>query len=230
VRHRVAGPASQARGPLAEHGAARKRLSAGGVAAAALLRGRRMNPLEVFATVAGLLNIGLLVRRSVWNYPFGLAMVTAYAWLFWQARLYSDALLQLFFFAIQLAGWWAWARAGKVAGGVPVARMTRQARIVWLVAVGGISLGWGALMAGATDAVSPYWDGAVAVASVAAQILLARRLVENWALWIAVDVAAIGLYASKGLLLTAALYGVFLLMSALGLRQWLLTLRKEAAA
>ena len=53
-----------------------------------------MNPLEIIAVALGLANIGLLVRRSIWNYPFGMAMVALYLFIFWEARLYGEAVLQ----------------------------------------------------------------------------------------------------------------------------------------
>ena len=71
-----------------------------------------------------------------------------------------------------------------------------------------------------TDAAYPWWDGSVAMLSIAAQVLMSRRYLENWLLWIAVDVLAIGLFAVKGLALTAFLYAIFLALSIWGLIQW----------
>ena len=73
-----------------------------------LLVARRMSPIEIAAVLLGLVNVTLVVRRSVWNYPFGIAMVVLYADIFFDAKLYSDALLQLFFLAVQFYGWWNW--------------------------------------------------------------------------------------------------------------------------
>lgn len=187
------------------------------------------NPLEAVATAFGLVNIALLVRRSIWNYPFGLVMVALYARIFFDAHLYSDAVLQLFFFAIQLYGWWAWWRVGGVDRPVRVRRLTVAARIAWVGMIALLTGLWGTGMHLYTDASYPWWDGGIAVASVAAQILLARRLVENWILWMLVDVAAVGLYLAKGLVLTAVLYGAFLVLSAVGARQWASALRANGA-
>ena len=179
-----------------------------------------MHPAEIVASLLGVANIVLLVRRSLWNYPFGLAMVAIYAWVFAAARLYSDALLQLFFFAFQLYGWWAWARADAAAGEVAVVRLAAAARGRWLAAAVVATLLWGLAMRTWTDAAFPFWDAAIAVFSVAAQILLARRVLENWVLWIAVDAGAIALYAARGLYLTAGLYILFLLLATSGLVSW----------
>ncbi|HWI86867.1 MAG TPA: nicotinamide riboside transporter PnuC [Sphingomonas sp.] len=180
-----------------------------------------LNPLEAIGTLLGLANILLLIRRSIWNFPFGLLMVALYADIFFTAKLYSDALLQLFFFAIQLYGWWAWWRSGGGTNKVEVERLTWPARIAWVVVIGITSFAWGAIMRSYTDAAFPWIDAAVAMASIAAQLLLARRRIENWILWIAVDMVAIGLYLAKGLMLTAGLYVIFLILSALGLREWM---------
>ena len=75
-------------------------------------------------------------------------------------------------------------------------------------------------MATQTDAAAPWTDGAIAVMSVAAQLLMARRMVDNWVLWIIVDLIAVPLFASRGLYVTAGLYALFLAMAVAGLREW----------
>lgn len=186
-----------------------------------------MNWTEWVAAGLGVINVALVVRRSVWNYPFALAMVSLYFVVFAEARLYSDALLQIFFFAVNLYGWHSWVRAKAEAGEVPVAIMTVRERFLWLAATLAASLVWGLGMARFTDAAAPIVDAGVAGFSIAAQILLARRKLENWVVWIAVDVVAIGLYASRGLTLTAGLYALFLLLATLGFFQWRSALRRD---
>jgi nicotinamide mononucleotide transporter len=177
--------------------------------------------LEIIAAALGLANIVLLVRRSIWNYLFGLAMVALYAPVFFQAKLYSDAVLQLIFFVTQLYGWWAWWRAGGIEQRVEVVRLTAPARIAWIVVVVLLSLAWGAMERIYTDAAFPWWDAAVSVPSIAALILQARRCIENWILWIAVDLISIPLYLLKQLPYTAALYLAFLILCLFGLREWM---------
>lgn len=191
-----------------------------------------MNPVEWIAAALGLVNIALLVRRSVWNYPFGMAMVALYALVFFEARLYGESGLQLFFFAAQAWGWALWVRAAKTGAGgdsqVRVRWLDNFSRVIWATATAALALNLGWVMHRFTDASLPYADAAIAGASIAAQILLAFRRIENWVLWIAIDVAAIALYAVKGLWPTAALYVVFLGMSVLGLREWIAASRKQA--
>ena len=196
-----------------------------------------MNPLELIAAALGVANIVLLVRRSVWNYPFGMAMVALYAFVFWEARLYSEAGLQLFFFAMQGWGWYLWFEAGGKAGResrigdrrVPVRWLDWPSRVVWLMVTAALSFNLGWAMDRFTDAAVPYADSAISGASVAAQILLATRRVENWVLWIVIDVGAIALYANRGLYPTMALYVLFLALSVVGLKEWIAAAKQKAA-
>jgi nicotinamide mononucleotide transporter len=189
-----------------------------------------MSPIETSAFLLGVVNVTLVVRRSIWNYPFALAMVALYAWIFWGEKLYSDTLLQGFFFAVNLYGWWYWARSIEQEGALVVERMAPAARGLWLAGCLVATALWGGVMHVFTDASFPWWDASVAMFSVAAQVLQSRRKIECWALWILVDVIAIGLYAAKGLWLTALLYAIFLVLSAWGLVDWRGAERRGRAA
>ena len=168
----------------------------------------------------GLVNVGLLMRRSIWNYPFGLAMVAIYAFVFFDEKLYSDAGLQVFFFVVQIYGWMQWAKARDEEGLVIVKTLTNDAVAAYAGSAFAIWVVLGTFMKSFTDAAFPFWDSSIAALSIIAQVMLARRLIENWFLWIAVDILAIGLFAIKGLYPTAALYLVFLAMSVGGYFGW----------
>jgi nicotinamide mononucleotide transporter len=189
-----------------------------------------LSPLETVAVLLGIVNVALVVLRSMWNYPFGIAMVTLYAVIFYQQRLYSDALLQIFFFVVQFYGWWAWSRARADVGEIRVELLDGRARLTWLAGIIAATAGWGWLMNRSTDAAFPWWDAAVAMLSVAAQILQSRRKLESWWLWIATDLIAIPLYAVKGIELTAGLYTVFLVLATWGAIDWTRVRRRALAA
>lgn len=178
-----------------------------------------MSVLEWLAALLVLINVALVARRSLWNYPFALVAVSLYAWIFWHQKLYSDMLLQGFFFALNLYGLVNWRRA-RDDDGVPVGWMDDGARWGWAGATLLIWVVWSGAMARWTDAAAPFADGAVAIISVAAQWLQARRRVECWWLWIAVNLIAVPLFASRGLYVTAAVYGVLLFVAIAGLRAW----------
>nr|WP_208408642.1 nicotinamide riboside transporter PnuC [Sphingomonas vulcanisoli] len=176
--------------------------------------------MEIVAALLGVFNIVLLIRRNIWNYAFGLAMVALYAPVFFHARLYSDALLQIVFFLVQLYGFWNWQRSREDSGEVTVLRLSGRARAGWAIATIALVAAWGTGMARFTDAAFPYLDAANAMISIVAQIMLSRRWIENWPLWIFVDVLQIGLYVAKGLVPTALLYCLFLIMSVWGWIEW----------
>ncbi|MGY2733210.1 nicotinamide riboside transporter PnuC [Sphingomonas sp. UYP23] len=189
-----------------------------------------MTTLEILAFGLGLANVTLVVLRSIWNYVFGLAMVALYAVIFVDAKLYSDALLQLFFFVVQIYGWWNWAHVKAQTGEVAVGTLPNSERIVWLVTAAVGSAGWGYAMFRFTDASFPWLDATLAIVSVVAQILQSRRKLESWWLWIAVDIGSIALYAAKGLKLTMLLYTIFLVLALWGLIDWRRVARRAAVA
>lgn len=180
-----------------------------------------MSVLEIVAVCLGLANIALLVRKSVWNFPFGIAMVSLYAVIFFGARLYSEAMLQLFFLVVQVFGWWKWLTAIEDDGELVVEWSSRPVALASLAAMAMLALALGTAMARWTNAAAPYADATVTAASVVAQFLLSFRRIENWIYWIAIDCLSIGLYVWRGLDLTAGLYGVMLAMSVTGLMAWL---------
>jgi len=177
-------------------------------------------PIEMIAVFCGLANVGLIIRRSIWNYPFGFLMVVLYARIFYDYQLYSDALLQVYFFLIQIYGLYYWLKGRADDGRIIVEYLPRKQYALYMLAalVGWLTLS--ALMHNYTDASFPFWDGAIAALSVLAQFLLSRRHIESWYLWIVVDLLAIGLFYTKELEPTAALYGVFLILAMIGLFQW----------
>ena len=176
--------------------------------------------IELVAVACGFANVFLIIRRSVWNYPFGLVMVTLYCWIFYEYGLYSESLLQVYYFVIQLFGWAWWLNNREPDGQVRVRRL--PVRLIGPITAGAavsvLALGW--VMDTQLGASLPYWDATTTVLAVIAQFLLAKRMLENWVLWIAVDILSIGIFIAKGLEPTAALYAVFLVLASIGLVQW----------
>ncbi len=179
-----------------------------------------MSPLEIAGTVLGFANIVLLIRRSVWNFPAAMAMVTCIGIVLFEAKLYAEAGLQVFFFVVNAWGWWLWSRARGRDSAVPVRWLGWPARVGWLVATTVFSLALGLSLARWTDAALPMADSAVSGMSVSAQMLLSFRRIENWVLWIVIDIVSIVLYIMRDLHLLTVLYVAFLALSVLGLREW----------
>lgn len=179
-----------------------------------------MTWLEATGAILVIVNIALIVRRSLWNFPFGIAASAIYFVVMGRVGLYSGALLQLLFIAVQLYGWWNWRRFIGGGNELPVATMGGAQRWRWFAAAAVAALAWGTVMDLATDAHLPYPDAALSSASIVCQALIALRRVEGWVVWIGVNLGAIALFVSQTLFVTAALYVILLALSVLGLRAW----------
>ncbi len=179
-----------------------------------------MSMIEIVAVLLGIANIVLIIRRSVWNFPVAIVMVALYFVIFRDAKLYSDAGLQIFFAAINLYGWWSWNRNKDDSGVISVRRLPATGYALWITGSILAIWAWGAIMHAETDASYPYWDASIAMLSIVGQILMTRRFVENWHYWIIVNIISIPLYIVKDLHLTAGLYGIFLVLAIAGLVEW----------
>lgn len=185
--------------------------------------------VEITAATLGFINVYLIIRRTIWNYPFGILMVILYAWIFWDYKLYAESGLQIYFLVIQCFGWWWWIKGRGGDGLIIVERSSLQELTLCAACAIFVALGLGFVLSSFTDSSLPYWDSAVAALSVIAQYLLARRRLESWPVWIAVDIIAIGIYLSKGLYPTAVLYGLFLCMATAGLFLWFKAFKNKVA-
>jgi len=179
-----------------------------------------VNSYEIIGAILGLISVWLTIRQNIWCWPTGLLMVALYTVVFFQAKLYADAGLQVVYFVLQIYGWYEWLHGGSHRGKLDVKRISLRLGIVLAaIAVMATAL-MGYLLATKTDAALPYWDSTATVLSLIAQWMLARKIIENWLVWITVDLLSIGIYATKALYLTVALYAAFLALAALGWVEW----------
>lgn len=198
-----------------------------------ILSPETLKTLEWLAAGLGVINIALLIFRSQWNFAFAIASVSLYVFIFFESRLYAESGLQVFFILANVWGWIVWRRSlgdSEDASRIAVRWLDWRSRIVWLTVTAALSLNLGWMLHRFTNAAMPYADAAIAGASVAAQILLGYRRIENWVLWIAIDVAAVLLYINRGLYPTAGLYGGMLVMSIFGLKEWIEVERRQRLA
>lgn len=192
-----------------------------------------MSYLEFFGTVLNIITVWLCARKSVWNWPIGIAAVVLFGVLFYQIQLYSDFLEQVYYFLTGFWGWWVWSRLGKGSkdegGAETISRNTLGENAAWGVALVIGTLVLGAFMA-RIDTIFPQWfpeaasfpylDAFTTVASFIAQILLIRQRLENWYLWIAVDIIGVWLYYEKEVKFVSVLYFIFLIIATSGLIRW----------
>lgn len=175
--------------------------------------------IEVAGMVATVLGIWLTTRRLLICWPVVLLADILYLEVFYRARLYSDAILQLFFVAFTLYGWWHWWRGVITEGDVRVEPLSIRG---W---IGGLAVGTvGAVLLGAlmvrVGAALPHLDAALASYSLVASWWSARKHIASWWLWIAIDLVYIGEYVYKDLQVTALLYAGLVVLAMLGLRDW----------
>ncbi len=175
--------------------------------------------LLAFGLALGMVAANLRVNPLGW--PLAIASSLLYGLLFADARLYGEAGLQGVFIVLALWGWWQWLR-GTAAGGTPlvVHSLTRRQRLGAVAATLAGWVGLGLLLDHATDSPVPWFDALPTAASITGQVLLARKVVDNWPTWLAVNVVSVALFAYKALWLTALLYALFALLSVVGWRAW----------
>ncbi len=191
------------------------------LAAAFTLWGNPVTWLEIVAFVLALAMVVCNLRVHVAAWPLAILSSLAYAVLFADSKLYGEAALQWVFIGLALWGWWCWLR-GTTATGAAL-RVSHMSTGNIAVAVVATLLAWPALallLQHTTDSDVPWFDALPTAASITGQVLLARKWVENWPVWLAVNLVSVALFAYKGLTLTAVLYALFAALSVLGWRAW----------
>jgi nicotinamide mononucleotide transporter len=191
------------------------------LAAAFTLWGSPITWLEILAFVLSVAMVLLNLRVNPWAWPLAIASSLLYALLFANSRLYGEAGLQFVFVAVSLWGWWQWLRAPDAADAhTKVGWMSRRGIAVAAVATAAAWPLLALLLMRLTDSDVPWLDALPTVASVTGQVLLGLKRVENWPVWLAVNLFSVGLFAYKGLWLTTLLYAVFAALSVIGWRAW----------
>lgn len=180
-----------------------------------------MSPLEIVGVTLNVAGVWLTARRNMWCWPIGIAGVLIYGYLFWQWRLYGDMGLQVFYVALQAYGWRRWRAARTAEAGelVPVLG-DWHCLIVEIIMTGVLSMVLAWVMTVWTDDAMPRLDAALTCFSLLAAYWAARRYIQNWPLWISVDVVYSVLFLYRHEALTAALYSMFTVLAFYGARQW----------
>jgi nicotinamide mononucleotide transporter len=179
-----------------------------------------MTALELFAALFGVAAVYLATRENILSWPIALVNVGLYTVVFYEARLYADMGLQVVYFALSLYGWYEWQFGGASRTALRVSRTPRR---LWVVLGVMHVVAWlllGALLARTTNAAIPWLDSFLTTGSLVAQWMMTRKLLENWAIWLALDIIYVPMFISRGLYATAGLYALFLVLAVLGWRDW----------
>ena len=184
--------------------------------------------IELVAASLGALSVYWMTQQKPAAWPTGLLMVLMYIWIFYDARLYSEMLLQMIYVGMQIYGWWQWLRGGRQQPGRVVSSLgtlgIRQGLLIGLC----ITLALGLTMSRYTDANLPWLDAALTGFSLIAQYWMAKKRLQCWLLWIVLDVIYVGMFITAGLYLTAVLYMFFTALAVYGWLEWRLNLRLSA--
>ncbi|HIF9329465.1 TPA: nicotinamide riboside transporter PnuC [Photobacterium damselae] len=214
--------------------------------------GYAMSWIEAIGTIFGLLCIWFASKEKTINFLFGLINVTLFGIIFFQIQLYGLLLLQVFFFCANIYGWYAWTQPSSENGDTLEVRWLSKEKLVLTTAISIIAIGlltvyidpvFFALANISVDALNlfganlaapslqpdafPFWDASMTVLSIMAQILMTRKYVENWILWVIINIISIGLYAAQGVYALSIEYAILLFVAANGARCWIEIAKKN---
>ena len=178
------------------------------------------SPLDQANLVLGIVGVWLMIKRSLWAFPVGLGAVTVQGILFYQTHFPADATLQVYYFVLLAWGWWHWIKDKGAAPELPVTRLSLRGWVVTLAGSAFATVVWAKAVGPMMHAAMPWRDAFIAMFSVAAQWLQVCKKLENWSLWVVVNLAAVASYWSAELAFTALLYAIYLGMALSGWWQW----------
>ena len=186
------------------------------------------SPLEVVAATFGVISVFLSTRQNIWSWPTAIVNVALYAVVFYQGRLYGQMGLQPIYLALSIYGWYEWLHGGEQKTELRVS--SASPRLLAVLAALNL-VAWLALAAvlRRTDAALPWLDALLTTTSLVAQWMMTRKILENWLLWIALDVVYVPMFFSQRLYATALLYAAFLVLAAMGYVEWRRSLVRRAA-
>lgn len=186
-----------------------------------------LSPPEVGAVVLAIAYLLLAIRQNIWCWPCAAVSTAIYVLLFIEARLYMEALLNVFYFGMAVYGLWVW-RGGAQHRQPPVTVWPLQWHAAAIGTIVVASLSSGFLLATYTDAAFPYVDSMTTFAAIWATFLVARKVLENWWYWLLIDVVSVFIYWNRGLELTSMLFAVYVVMIPFGLVTWSRSRAEEA--
>ena len=177
------------------------------------------SPLESVAAAFGVVSVFLSTRQNIWSWPTAIVNVALYTVVFYNGRLYGQMGLQAVFLVLSVYGWYQWLHGGEQKTELRVSRASPRLLGI-LSAINLVT--WIALAAilRRTDAALPWLDALMATTSLIAQWMMTRKILENWILWIALDIVYMPMFLSQRLYATALLYAAFLVLAVMGFVEW----------
>jgi nicotinamide mononucleotide transporter len=185
--------------------------------------------LELVSVGFAVVYLALAIPQSLWCWPAALVSTALWMVVSFDAKLYMDAGLQVFYFVMGVYGWLQWRRGGKDRAGISVHWWNARTHAFVIALIVLVSLSFGFVLS-RSDAAFPYLDSLTTVAAVVATFMVARKVIENWFYWFVIDSVYIYLYIERGLSWYAALYVLYLVMIVFGFLAWQRNVRSERMA
>ena len=177
--------------------------------------------IEIVGAILSLIYLDLSIKQKVSLWFFGIISSVFYIVIFFQTKFYADMSLQFYYVFISIYGWLNWKRGNQGSGEeLPTTQLSKRLLLNLVVATGLIYIVYYLILSKFTDSTIPKADSLVGALSVVGTWMLARKLIENWLVWIVADALCVGLYIYKGLFPTAILFIVYTVMSVVGYWQW----------
>ncbi|MFN3917491.1 MAG: nicotinamide riboside transporter PnuC [Flavobacteriales bacterium] len=181
---------------------------------------KETSALEWIAVLSGVAYVIFAAKENIWCWPASLTGVTIYIFLCFQANLYSEMILQVFYFVMAFYGWSEWLKRKKQLESNPIVSRKITQHVLGIIAIILITLVAGYSLKTYTNAALPYLDAFTSVASIYATYLVAKKVLENWLYWIVIDLVSVYIYTNRQLAMTALLYLFFVIIAIYGYYVW----------
>lgn len=181
------------------------------------------NYFELIASGLGFIAIFLQIKQNVWYWLVSIIMVTMYIYIYIGAKLYADMSLQVYYVVVSFYGWYMWLYGNKENHHRSELKVSAVSRKMTGI-LSGITIflfffiAW--ILSSFTNSDLPYWDSFTTALSFVATWMLARKVLENWLIWIVVDAVSVGIYIYKGLYPTAVLFLFLTVLAFVGYKKW----------
>ena len=177
-------------------------------------------PVELIAVFFGLLSVWSMKKESILAFPFGIINVLIYVYIYFIAKLYALAGINLFFFTMSVYGWYNWLRKSNNDEKIRITECSKKEKIWNSIAIPVFFIVLWILLKRFTDSVVPAWDAITTSIYIIGMWLLARKKIENWILWIAGDFISIFLMVYEKLYFSSFQFLVFTVIAVLGYLEW----------
>jgi len=182
------------------------------------------NYIELLGALLGILGVFFQIKQIVWVWPISIIASVMYIVIFLQARLYGLMSLQFYFISISIYGWYQWkhpkSQDSIITNELPVIRLNLKTTLIYTILFSGFWLILYWFLRKYTDDVNPLWGAIVTALSLVASLMLAKKIIEQWFVWIIADSIAVVLYFNQHLYPTTVFYFILVIMAVIGFYQW----------